>query len=61
VAGWEARKFPPDVPPLRVKWEAGSCCRGGGGEVQEEALGLEGSCEAHGGPLASSEAQQEPM
>lgn len=28
-ARWEARKFPPDVSPLPVKWEAGSCREGG--------------------------------
>lgn len=32
VWGWVGgRKFPPDVPLLRVKWEAGSC-RGGRGK-----------------------------
>lgn len=35
-AGWEARKFPPGVPPLRVKWEAGSCVLRGKGKAEEE-------------------------
>lgn len=44
AAGWEARKFPPDVPPLRVKWEAGSCQEGRGRQRRKgEGLGLEGS------------------
>lgn len=41
-AGWEARKFPPDVPPRRVKWEAGSCREGRGRRGGAGGLGLEG-------------------
>lgn len=39
---WEARKFPLDVPPLCVKWEAGSCCLKGR-EVKGKGLTWEGA------------------
>lgn len=38
-AGWEARKFLPDVPPLRVKWEAGSCREGRGRQRRRRKFG----------------------
>lgn len=48
-AGWEARKFPPDVPPLPVKWEAGSC-RDGGEQRRRGVFGFGGG--AAGGQLS---------
>lgn len=40
-AGWEARKFPPDVS-LPVEWEAGSCREGRGKQRRRGGFGVEG-------------------